>query len=118
MGSRRVILLLGAVLLAIGIAALFVPVSVTDKNGGSIGCGNALASNLSAAQAADDRSGANVPILNQFIPHTNYVVDCRSSLSTRRAWSIPLAVVGALAVAGAVLVTAAARPRAATQHGE
>jgi hypothetical protein len=115
MTLRRLILLVGAVLLVAGVIALLVPVSVSGGNGESIGCGNGIASDLSAAKAADERNTVNVPgaipgaqqaqeVVNQFIPPTNYVAQCQSALSTRRAWSIPLAVVGALAIAGAFLV--------------
>jgi hypothetical protein len=103
MTMRRLVLLAGAVLLIAGVIALVVPVSVSG-NSQSISCGNAIASDLSAAKAADDQTGANIPILNEFIPHSNYVAQCQSGLSTRRAWSIPLAAVGVLAIAGSLLV--------------
>jgi hypothetical protein len=45
-----------------------------------------------------------VPVLNQVVPHTDYVAQCQSSVSQRRAWSIPLAVIGVIGVAGAMLV--------------
>jgi hypothetical protein len=104
MSLRRLILLVGAVALIAGIIALLVPVSVSGTNGDSIGCGNAIAPDLTAAREADDKNLANVPILNQIVPHTNYVAECESSLSHRRAWSIPLAAVGAIAIAGSLLV--------------
>ncbi|HZA10671.1 aminopeptidase [Mycobacterium sp.] len=111
MNLRRLILLVGAIALIAGVIALLVPVSVSGANGQSIGCGNAIASDLSAAKAADDQTGANVPILNQVIPHSNYVAQCQSSLSSRRAWSIPLAVIGVVVIAGSFFVGGrAARP--------
>lgn len=114
MNLQRLILLVGAVLLVVGVIFLFVPVSVSGQdNGQSIGCGNAVASDLSAAQSADNQSGANVPILSQFIPHSNYVQQCNSALSTRRAWSIPLTVIGVLTIAGAFFVGSRGRPRTA-----
>ena len=103
MNLRRLVLLAGAVLVIAGVIALLIPVSVSGPDG-KIGCGNAIASDLSAAREADDRTGANVPVLNQFIPHTNLVAECQSALSTRRAWSIPLTVVGVLAIGGSLLV--------------
>ncbi|MBV8928301.1 MAG: aminopeptidase [Mycobacteriaceae bacterium] len=115
MTLRRLVLLVGAVLLIAGVVALLVPVTVSGGSGGSsesVGCGNAVASDLSAARSADDRSGGNVPVLNQFIPHSNYVADCQSALSHRRAWSIPLAVIGVLGVAGGLLVSARPGTRA------
>jgi hypothetical protein len=96
--TRRFILLVGAVILIVGLIGLFLPVSVPDGNGGNIGCGNAVAADLSAAQAANDKTLANVPILNQIVPHTDYVALCESALSSRRAWSIPMTVVGAIVV--------------------
>jgi hypothetical protein len=104
MTVRRVILFVGAVLLVAGVIGLLVPVSVSDGNGGSIGCGNAVATDLSAAQQANSKSLANVPIVNQIVPHTDYVAQCQSSVGGRRAWTIPLTVIGIIGVAGALLV--------------
>lgn len=104
MTTRRLTLALGAVALLIGLIALLVPVSVSDGNGGSINCGTGLSSDLSAAQDANNRSVANVPILNQVVPHTDYVAECQSGLSGRRSWSIPIAVLGALVAGGSMLV--------------
>jgi hypothetical protein len=100
---RRLIIGVGAVLLLAGIIGLLVPVSVSDGNGHSIGCGNAVAEDLSAARNANNTSVAGVPVLNQIIPHTDYVGQCQSSVGSRRAWTIPLAVVGILAVGGVLL---------------
>jgi len=100
------------VLLLAGVIGLLAPVSISDGNGNSIGCGNAVATDLSAAHSANDKSLANVPILNQVIPHTDYVAQCESSVGSRRMWTIPLAVVGIVAVAGALLVRRSARATA------
>jgi hypothetical protein len=106
------------VLLLAGAIGLLIPVSVPDGNGGSIGCGNAIVANLQGARAANDKTGANIPIVGQLIPHTDYVSECQSSLSSRRSWSIPLAVVGLLVVAGAALPELQARrPRQAATGG-
>ena len=86
-----------------GIIGLLVPVSISDGNGHSIGCGNAVATDLSAARNANNTSVANVPVLNQIVPHTDYVAQCQSSVGGRRAWTIPLAIVGILAVGGTLL---------------
>lgn len=110
MTARRLILLVGAVVLVAGVIGLLLPVSTSDGDQGSVGCGTALASDLSGAHAANDKNGGNIPILNQVLPHTDYVAQCESSLSGRRAWSIPLAVIGAVVVAGALL--ARGRPSA------
>jgi hypothetical protein len=103
MTARRLIIAVGAVLLVAGVIGLLVPVSVSDANGGSVACGNGIASDLSAARSANDRNGANIPILNQVIPHTDFVAQCESSLSSRRAWAIPLALVGMVGIGGALV---------------
>jgi hypothetical protein len=104
---RRLVLLVGAVLLVAGVIALLVPVSTPDGNGGSIGCGSALSADLFAAREANSKTVANVPILNQVVPHNDYVAQCQSAVSQRRAWSIPVAVIGVVVMAGALLVGAA-----------
>ena len=117
MNVRRLIMVVGAVLLLAGVIGLLVPVSVPDGNNGSIGCGNAIASNLQSARSANDKTGANIPIVGQLVPHTDYVSECQSSLSGRRSWSIPLAVVGLVVVVGAALPELQARRPAATGDG-
>jgi hypothetical protein len=101
--ARRLILLVGAIVLIAGIIALLVPVSASGENG-SVGCGNAIAGDLSTARDKDNGNLANLPVVDQFVPHTNYVSACDSALSTRRSWSIPLAVVGLLVMGGSLLV--------------
>jgi hypothetical protein len=101
---RRVVLLVGAVVLVVGIIGLFVPVSVSDGNGGSLGCGSAAISNLSSAREANNKSVASIPILNQVVPHTDFVAECQSALSSRRSWTIPVTVVGAIVVVAAYFV--------------
>jgi hypothetical protein len=109
MTLRRLILLLGAIALVVGVIGLLVPVSVPGPDNGSIGCGNGLAQDSSAAQQADNQNPANLPIINQVIPHTNYVAECQSAVSGRRAWTIPVAVVGLVLIAGSFFVPARAR---------
>src|SRR3954471_20298802 len=104
MAARRLILLVGAVLLVAGAMALLVPVSTSDGNGASIGCGNAISEDLSAGREAKSKGIANVPILNEIIQHPDYVAQCQSSVSSRRAWSIPLTVIGVLVAAGSLVV--------------
>jgi hypothetical protein len=101
---RRIIIAVGAVLLLAGIIGLLVPVSVSDGNGNSVSCGNGIAVDLSSARNANDKNGANIPILNQVLPHTDYVAQCQSSVNGRRSWTIPLAVIGVVAIGGALLV--------------
>jgi hypothetical protein len=107
MNARILLLVLGAGLLVAGVIGLFVPVSASH-NGESVGCGNAIASDTSQAQkkdsnlgntAADVASNAGVQL-----PRTDYVGACNSALSTRRAWTIPLAVVGLVVAGGALLL--------------
>jgi hypothetical protein len=104
MTPRRLIIAVGAVLLLAGVIGLLVPVSVSDSNGGSVGCGNGIATDLSAAKTANNQNGANIPILNQVIPHTDFVAQCESSVSSRRAWTIPLVLVGMVGIGGALVV--------------
>jgi hypothetical protein len=59
MNLRRLILLVGAVAL--------------------------VATDQSAAQQADNSNPANLPTLNEAIPHTDYVKQCQSAVSNRRA---------------------------------
>ena len=112
MNLRRMILLLGAVALVAGVIGLLVPVSIAGPNNDSVGCGNGFAADLSAAQQADNNNPANLPIINQVLPHTNYVTQCQSALSGRRSWTIPVAVIGLVAVAGSVLMGSRAGARA------
>jgi heme/copper-type cytochrome/quinol oxidase subunit 1 len=101
---RRLVLAIGAVILIVGVIGLLVPVSVSDQNGGNIGCGNALISDTNSAESANKKSVANIPILNEVVPHTDYVAECQSALSSRRSWTIPVAVIGAIAVIAAFFV--------------
>lgn len=104
MTARRLAMVIGAIILVVGLAGLLVPVSVSGDDGKSVGCGNALVADNSAAQAANNQGVANVPVLNQIVPHTDYVALCDSAVSSRRSWAIPVAVVGALvAIAAAVM---------------
>ena len=97
-------MLVGAAALIVGVIGLLVPVSVPGPDNGSIGCGNSLVQDLSAAREADNNNPANLPILNELIPHTNYVTQCQSAVSSRRAWAIPAAVVGLVVIAGSFFV--------------
>jgi hypothetical protein len=105
------IIAVGAVLLLAGVIGLLAPVSVSDSNGCSVSCGNGIATDLSGARNANDRNGANIPILNQVIPHTDFVAQCQSSVNGRRMWAIPLAVIGVVAVGGALLMGRHGAPR-------
>lgn len=93
----------GAALLVVGVVALFMPVSVTGPES-SIGCGNAVAADLSEARDVDNSNPANLPIIDQFVHSTDYVAECESALSSRRSWAIPVAVVGLVVLAGSFFV--------------
>ena len=108
MTARRVVLLAGIAALLVGVIALLMPVSTSDGNGGSIACGNGLSADMSSAREANNSSVAGVPILNQVVPHTDFVAQCQSEVSGRRAWAIPVAVLGLLVAGGSMFVSARA----------
>lgn len=110
MTVRRMALMVGAVILLVGIIGLLIPVSVSDENGGKIGCGNAVISDTKSAESANNKSVASIPILNQIVPHTDFVAECQSALSSRRSWTIPVAVIGAIAVIAALFVRGGRSP--------
>jgi hypothetical protein len=112
MNVRRLILLVGAVVLLVGVVGLLMPVKVPGPDNSSIGCGNGLVQDLSAAQQADSRNPLNLPILNEVIPHTDYAAQCQSAVSSRRAWTLPVAVVGLVVIAGSFFVGGRAGARA------
>lgn len=87
-----------------GVIGLLVPVSVPGPDNGSIGCGNGIAASDSAAREADNNNPANLPIINQFVPHTEYVAQCHSAVSGRRGWAIPVAAIGLVLIAGSFVV--------------
>ncbi|MGB9222817.1 aminopeptidase [Mycobacterium sp.] len=110
MTARRLIIAAAAVLLLVGLIGLLVPVTVSNSNGGTVNCGNGIATDLSGARNANNENGANIPILGQLIPHTDFVAQCESSVSSRRTWTIPLAVIGIIGIAGGLVL----RPRQGT----
>jgi len=101
---RRILLALGGIALLVAVIGLLVPVSVRADDGASIGCGNAVVADTSAAQQANDRSVAGIPILNELVPHDDYVAMCDAAVSSRRSWTIPVAVLGGLVLVGALFV--------------
>ena len=104
MNSRRLILLVGAIVLIAGVIALLLPVSIPGPDGQSLGCGNGIAADTSAASQADNSNPVNLPIINEIVPHTDLVTQCQSAVSSRRTWAIPLAVVGLVVAAGSFFV--------------
>jgi hypothetical protein len=115
MTVRRLVLLVGAVLLVVGVIGLLAPVSISSSDGASIGCGNAVAADTSSPQAANDKNVvAEIPIVNQIVPHRDYVSECKSSISSRRTWTIPLTIVGAVVVAASFMLRGSRRVGAET----
>ncbi|MBV9513713.1 MAG: aminopeptidase [Mycobacteriaceae bacterium] len=122
MTLRRLLLLVGAVLLVAGIIALLVPVSVSGNNG-SVGCGVPIAGgDLNAARDKDSQNPSNAagsipvvgPVVQSVAPPSHYEADCNSAIQTRLWWAIPIAVIGIVVIAGSLLVRdgrrAGARP--------
>lgn len=103
MKLRSLVLIAGVAVLLVGVIALLMPVSVPGPDA-SIGCGNGLVADLSQARDADSGNLANLPVINEIVPHTNYVAECESELSSRRAWSMPVAVLGLLILAGSFFI--------------
>ncbi|MCV7282053.1 aminopeptidase [Mycolicibacterium flavescens] len=104
MNLRRMLLLVGAVVLLVGVIGLLMPVSIPGPDNQKIGCGNAIAADDSAASQADSNNPVNLPILNEVVPHTDYVAQCQSAVSDRRTWTIPVAVIGVVVLAASFFV--------------
>ncbi|WP_102141201.1 hypothetical protein [Mycobacterium hubeiense] len=87
--------IVGAVLAAIGLFALGFPVFLDDYDqyGFQIKCGTGYIADLSQALAATGGP--------------DYAEQCENSLLARRMWTVPLVVIGALAVLGTLLLGAA-----------
>lgn len=107
---RRTVLFAGVVALIVAVVGLLVPVSVSPE-GATVGCGSAVAPDLSTARANDDRSAANMPILGEVVVDTNYTRLCQMDLDDRRIWTITLAAAGFLAVVGALALGALSNRR-------
>ena len=88
------ILFFGAALVGIGLLALNFPVFLDayDQWGWQIKCGTGYSADLIQAEIARQAS-----------PHTNFVDQCQTALASRRAWSIPIAVVGWLILSGVAI---------------
>ena len=104
MNLRRLVLLAGAVILLVGVIGLLMPVSIAGPDSQKIGCGNAVAADDSAAREADSSNPVNLPVINELVPHTDYVAQCQTAVSDRRMWSIPVAIVGLVVLAGGFVV--------------
>lgn len=103
----------GVVALIVGVAGLLAPVSVSPELV-KVGCGSAIAPDLSAARANDDESAANFPVPGGVVVDTNFTRLCQLDLEDRRIWTTTLAAVGALAVVGALVLGAFSNRRTPT----
>jgi hypothetical protein len=93
----RLVVMVGAVLLAGGLVALWFPVFLGDydRYGIQVKCGNGYSGQLLQATVDDQQSdpgGAPAGVR----PAVGYVDRCQSALADRRAWAIPTAGLGAL----------------------
>jgi hypothetical protein len=82
---RLLILMTGVLLLAVGLLALRFPVFLPDFDqwGFQINCGSGFGSDLTQAGTADSAG-------------THFVGQCHAAIAMRRAWTVPVAVAGAL----------------------
>lgn len=103
---RRILIFAGVVALIVGAVGLLAPVSVSPEREPSVGCGSAIAPDMSAARANDDQSAANIPVPGGVVIDTNFTRLCQMDLADRRIWTITLAVAGVLAVVGALALGA------------
>lgn len=88
------VIAIGAVFVFVGLFALRFPVYLDafDQWGWQVKCGNGFSAQL--YQAATATNG------------THFVADCQSALLTRRAWTIPLVVVGSVGFFGVLMTSA------------
>lgn len=110
---RPIVLFVGVAALMVGVVGLLIPVSVSPEVE-SVGCGSAIAPDLSAARANDDQSAANIPARGEVVVDTNYTRLCQLDLADRRIWTITLAAAGAIAIAGTLVLRALAGRRSAS----
>ena len=112
MTPRTFVALIAAALFLAGGIALLSPVSI-ETGSAAMPCGTAVSGDVGKAKAADQETVLKRTLSGgaAMFPKTDYIGDCRSALSTRRAWTVPLTVVGAVALLGAVAVRT--RPAAA-----
>jgi hypothetical protein len=96
--SRLRNLVVGVAVLITGVVGLFLPVSVWDGHSSTVACGNAVVADQSGPRAANDAPVASAPILDQAVPHPDFVAECESATSGRRHWAVPLTIVGAAGV--------------------
>jgi hypothetical protein len=97
--ERLVVLAAGVALLTIGLLALRFPVFLADFDqwGFQINCGSALHGSFAQAGIADSAG-------------SNFVDQCQSAITIRRAWTIPLAATGALLLSALLVMAPHQRP--------
>jgi hypothetical protein len=97
--QRFFILAAGVALLMVGLLALRFPVFLADFDqwGFQINCGSAFHGSLTQAAIADSAG-------------SNFVDQCQSAITMRRAWTIPLAATGALLLTALLVIAPRQRP--------
>lgn len=122
---RWSVLSLAAVAVIVGVTGLLAPVHAGPRN---VGCGTAVATDLSAARVATETPGPGVPwpttlseepdITEPFRGrvYVDYLALCRQELNDRRLWTISLAAVGVVTAAGAAATIGLARHRSARRE--
>jgi len=101
MSTRRLLILsAGVLLLVTGLFTLWMPVFLGDFDqwGFRINCGTGLRSALSQAEIADSTG-------------THFADRCGTAIAVRRAWTIPLAMAGALLLSALLISRRAAVQR-------
>jgi hypothetical protein len=102
MDRLRIITIVGTMILIAGIVGLNYPVEADVSMAGvPIPCGTALTANLESARHVDDFS--RMFPAPEGGPRSDAVGSCQSKLSVRRMWAIPVAALGVLVMAIAVV---------------
>lgn len=114
MNIQRMALLAGVVAILAGIFGLMAPVSISDGDGATIGCGNAVVQDTGAARTATERQLTNLPIIKDFVSHTDYVSECNTAVAQRRWWAIPVTVLGLVVALGSTRIRSGARTSTAS----
>lgn len=114
-------MLLGSALLLGALVALCYPVHLGtyDQYGIQLSCGNGYHAELLQATINDrgkDPQDPQAPVYTKRVagPANNYVDQCKSALAHRRAWTIPVAALGALIVTPELLAWARGQSTAST----
>jgi hypothetical protein len=86
-------LLIGAAVLIAGVVGLFLPVSVWNGGGSTVGCGNAIVAEKPPPSMTNPGQ-ISVDAPEQAVSHPDNAAQCDSAISSRRHWAIPLVIVG------------------------